>query len=477
MNRRKFAHSWGRKLFFGISWPLSMAIGCIYLTSFILPETPIDWIYFVLTYVGHFGLLNLICYFILFAPLASITPSYYFTRFWSLIIILTLNSFIAVDALVFSQYHAHIYDYLWPIFLENSGYVFTHPLAFPVFLGVLLLLGIYIWVRGEFHWRFMQGRFSNPIKNWYVVLIIIFFGASKVMFYSLDIAPKLGMMLPLDYNNVTHEHLESLDAQNFVNPYANIQCEENETPNLVLVLINDWDAKDITEEGLPHLYHVKKHGVFFEKHLNVNENRTESEFSLLYMLPGAYLNAVPVKENAFFKEAEKKNYKYYVQNPSELNLKEIISTSRESGNPFILKVNAGPQEADKVVHDMTVEFQKKGLLEKTHFIITGVNTAPGTIPFIYLAPDAKSSHVEGVTSHYDILSSFMKTIWNCKKMPKIEGVEKDWYLVSHPVGYKIYDLKDSGSVLYDGKKLSIEGNPRTELIFSSLKIMNRFFKP
>lgn len=477
MNRRKFAHSWGRKLFFGISWPLSMVVGCIYLTSFILPETPIDWIYFVTTYLGHFGLLNLLVYFLLFAPMTSLIPGYYLTRTWALLLILLLNSFIGIDALVFSQYHSHVYDYLWPIFLENRGYIFSHPLALPVFLAVIFMLGIYIWVRGEFHWRFMQGRFSNPIKNWYVVLIIFCFIASKVMFYSLDVAPKLGMMLPLDYNSITHKNVDYLGAQNFVNPYSGIQCEENETPNLVLILIKEWDAQNLTAEKLPHLTHFKEHGVYFENHRNVNENSAESEFSLLYSLPGNYANAVSDKENAFFKEANKKNYNYYSLLPDEMNLKEIVATTRESGKPFILKVNADETSADLLIYDMVLEFQKKGLLDKTHFIVTGVNSIPGNIPFIYSAPDAKASVVDTYSSHYDILSSFMKTVWNCKKMPKIEGVEKDWYLVSHPVGYKIYDLKDKGSVTYDGRKLSIEGKPRTELIFSSLKIMNRFFKP
>lgn len=477
MNRRKFAHSWGRKLFFGISWPLSMVVGCVYLTSFILPQTPVDWVYFALTYIGHFGLLNLITYFLLFAPVTSLMPGYYSSRVWALLLILALNSFIGIDALVFSQYHTHVYDYLLPIFLENRGYIFTNPLALIVFLVLIFILGIYIWVRGESHWRFMQGRFSNPIKNWYVVLILFFFVVSKVMFYSMNIAPKLGMMLPLDYNNITHAHQDSPDAQSFQNPYEKIQCGENETPNLVLLLIKDWNSENLNSQNLPHLTHFKDHTVSFENHRNVNENSLESEFSLLYSLPGAYINAVSLNENAFLTEAKKKNYSYYSLLPGEINFSEIVSRTRESGNPFILKINANELEADQLIYDMVLEFQKKGLLDKTHFVITGVNSAPGKIPFLYFAPEAKEIVVDEFSSHYDILSSFMKTVWNCKKMPKIEGVEKDWYLVSHPVGYKIYDLKEKGSITYDGKKLSTEGHPRTELIFSSLKIMNRFFKP
>lgn len=477
MNRRKFAHSWGRKLFFGLSWPLSLALGSIYLSSFIVPKGPLDWIYFVLTYVGHFGLLNALVYFFLFAPVVTLMPSYYITRLWSLLLILALNSFIAIDGLTFAQYHTHVYNYLWPIFLSSKEYIFTNVLYQIVFIVVALAVGIYIWVRGEFHWRFMQGRFSNPIKNWYIVLIIIFVGVSKALFHWMDVAPRLGMILPLDYNYVLKSEVNILDTQKFADPFSDMKCNPNEKSNLVLLLINEWTPEKFNEELMPHMTHFKEHVVSFENHLNVNENVKESEFTLTHALPGSYTFALGESKGAFFEEAEKNGYNILSATPSELNLKDLILSTRETSKPFILKINSSAEEADTLIYEMVIELQKKNFLDKTHIVVTGINANPGRIPFLYSAPEGNSAVVESLSSHYDILPSFMKTDWNCKKLPEIQGVEKDWYLVAHPIGYKIYDLTNGGNFNYDGKKLTTTGKPRQELIFKSLKIMNQFLKP
>ncbi len=91
MNRRSFVLSWGRKLFFGFSWPLTSLIALTYLRSYIVPHTTADWAYFIATYVGHFGMLNAIVYFLVYCPIVLLMPSYYISRFWSLILIMSLN--------------------------------------------------------------------------------------------------------------------------------------------------------------------------------------------------------------------------------------------------------------------------------------------------------------------------------------------------------------------------------------------------
>ena len=163
MNRRKFALSWGRKIFFGISWPLSSALTLVYLRSFILPETVTDWFYFLMTLIGDIGLLNVAFYFLLYCPIALISPTYYIARIWSLLLVLALNLFILVDAISFSSYHLHIYSYLSELYLtEGLHHLIGSLSGFGVLVAGLVALALLIWIRGEMIWRGMQGRFSNP---------------------------------------------------------------------------------------------------------------------------------------------------------------------------------------------------------------------------------------------------------------------------------------------------------------------------
>ena len=80
MNRRQFALSWGRKLFFGLSWPLSIVLALLYARSFILPANGVDWIYYVASIIGQTGLLTVVFYFVLFCPLVMLFPFYYVSR-------------------------------------------------------------------------------------------------------------------------------------------------------------------------------------------------------------------------------------------------------------------------------------------------------------------------------------------------------------------------------------------------------------
>src|SRR4051812_12023787 len=103
MTRRNFALSWGRKMFFGLGWPLFSAIALNYLQSQILPTSVLGLIYFITTFIGQFGLLTALIYFVLYFPVIYIFPSYYFSRFWAIFLIMLTGLFILFDSVVFLQ--------------------------------------------------------------------------------------------------------------------------------------------------------------------------------------------------------------------------------------------------------------------------------------------------------------------------------------------------------------------------------------
>ncbi len=78
MERRRFVLSWGRKIFFGLGWPLLCLLGLVYLKSGVIPKDTTSLIYYVLTSIGFFGLVTTILYFVLYLPFAIIFPTYYF---------------------------------------------------------------------------------------------------------------------------------------------------------------------------------------------------------------------------------------------------------------------------------------------------------------------------------------------------------------------------------------------------------------
>lgn len=113
-----------------------MVLSLLYLKASILPETFSEWIYVILTYVGHFGLINLLVYFLLYLPFALVMPTYYMARLWLLLLILGVNTFIFLDALSFSTYHLHLYSFVSQLFLKYGHQYLIGPDPAKIFLSL-----------------------------------------------------------------------------------------------------------------------------------------------------------------------------------------------------------------------------------------------------------------------------------------------------------------------------------------------------
>lgn len=491
MNRRKFALSWGRKQFFGISWPLSSLLALVYLRSFIFPETVGDGVYFATAFIGHFGLLNASVYFLLYCPVILLMPSYYISRFWSLILILSLNLFILIDALSFSTFHHHIYSYLGKLFIELGSEHLVGKTVGPVLISVgLFVFAILIWLRGEMIWRSMQTRFSNPVKNWYLAFVVLFLIVSKLMLHYGDIHPKLAEVFPLDLNFSKGSATRPYDNRKFYYAGQDISCTGKQNPNVVLIVIKEWGTEELTEEILPEMFHIKKHAMSFNSHVNVSTDAKGGLFSLLYSIPYSYQGSVHDTLPAFFQELEKRKYEMTsVDEASEDTMAEInhwiANRSGEEIRPYYLSIilKKHSSEAEKVIHEVVLALQKENLLKGTHILMTGAYSASGKTPFLYMTPDRKSGDVDHYTSHYDVMPSLMEKIWSCKKIFKaasagfpLEEKERDWLLVSGSNSYKVVDLKNNGQYV-EVKDGVISGEGRKELIFPALKLMTRFSRP
>lgn len=479
MNRRNFALSWGRKLFFGISWPLSIALGIIYLRSFILPVSTQDWIYVISTYIGHFGLLNAIFYFLLFCPVVLLFPTYYVSRFWSLLLILVLNISILTDALSFSTYGLHIYSYISNLFIEE-GLEHLFGSQGLIVLGVgLFILSILIWIRGEMNWRFMQGRFSNPVKNWYLVLIAVCLITSKALFSFGSVHENLAGMFPVNLNFEKSEK-ELREVKKLHYPKDKIACDGKQNPNFVLITLKNWSMDDLNEERMPKVFHMLKHGKLYTSHRTVTEGYEKSMFSLLYSIPASYSGSLNKEQPALYQELAKRKYEIV---PAAYD-QWIGNRSGEEISTYFMSIALEGAEADETIQSLILKLQQEGLLANTHIIMTGLQSASGTVPLIWISPDKQSAQLKHITTHYDVMPSFMERVWGCKNVFKVASTgeplsttERDWYIFTTKNGFKVVDVKQTGTITIENGNVTTDGSARRELIFPALKLMLKFNRP
>lgn len=497
MNRRRFAFSWGRKLFFGISFPLSLALSLIYLKSFVLPQSLSDIIYFVSTWIGHFGLLNALVYFILFAPVIFIFPTYYVSRFWSLILILALNLLILVDAISFANYGLHLYSYLSELLLQEGIHHLLGSNILITVIGVLLFVfAILIWLRGEMIWRYMQGRFSNPVSNWYLVVIFISLVISKLIFHFGSIHSSLAGVFPLNFNMERPEISQPANRK-FYYPSSEISCAGKNNPNIVLVTISEWSNSQVTPESMPFFSHIRNHAHAFTNHQNVSGDISSGYFSLFYSVPSHYQTSLKTESPAIITEINKRNYDVGAlgdkDSSDEKTYSDIeswfLNRSGDEIRPFYLSVrfNGHPQEADKYLQNIVGKLQQEDMLKNTNIIFTGAYSGVDSniLPLYWVTNEKKFKEFTNPTTPYDVMPTLMESFWGCKKVFKTASVgeplekdEQDWFLISLSDGFGIADLKTNGTTMIrNGKILETGTGARKELIFQALKKLNSFNKP
>lgn len=509
MNRRSFVLSWGRKIFFGISWPLSTLIALLYLKSFVLPQTPTDWVYYVTTLIGHYGIANAIVYFLLYCPIVLLMPTYYVSRFWSLLLILILNLFILLDAVAFSSYQLHIYSFLSKLVMSEGVQNLVGANGTMIGAIGLVVLALVIWIRGERVWRYMQTRFSNPVKNWYLVLIVLCLLIGKSIYHYGSIDPRLSSLFPLDFNPKREDENKVVDTRTLHYPSSKLSCTGKNNPNIVMIVIKEWSQEQLNPELMPNVFHMKKHGMSFNSHYSVSTDANGGIFSLYYSIPSSYQTTAKDVSPAIMTELDRRQYEIVdlgndataTSSPSEHDEKTLQSFKDWANNrssdliqSYSLNLtfiqHAG--EVDKLIQSVVLELQKEGLLKDTYIVMTGGHSGPSSLmmPLLVFTPDRKADEIDHATSSYDVIPTLMDTALGCKKVYHSVGLGKslfdegrDWLLVSGKDNFKILDLSKSVLTTVAGGNISDvslkggEAQPRRELIFKALKINNKYTKP
>ena len=529
MNKKSFALSWGRKMFFGHGWALTSILGLIYLQSMILPQTFGGWFYFLTTFIGHYGMILILSYFFLYCPVILIFPTYYISRIWSIILMLSINLVIFFDAYLFARYHYHLNSFLLDILnTEKSLQVFgLSPVKQWLMAFVTFIFFILFWIRGENIWRKMCGRFSNPVKNWYLILIVSCFLTSNLIhMYSssrgggqvTQLATLFPMHFPLTAESLMKEHgfsyqngpNKSESVQNFYYPSSPLKCTNKNQKNILMVVMDKWPVSwDRTLA--PHLSHYLNHGLFYTHHFSGSPVEEEGYFSLLYGVPAPYL--VPAIKNskgpalflalkeskmdmAFFKTSEPSPLHSLIPGTLEKPVGELESfleskASAETFTPFFAQVylkGGNLTEKDLQLKEVINSFIRNKFTENTIMIITGATGEGLETPLLLIWPNKRPEQISKQTTHYDVLATTIIENWKCKNKTSDMSLGKSLFskdeALQHVAGNVeqlfIVDAKSKTTVIVDhSAKLNIKGNghPDMKEILNALHRMTYFFRP
>lgn len=494
MNRRKFALSWGRKIFFGVSLPVSLMIGLLYLRSYIFPESLFDWAFFLASYIGTLGLLNVVLYFVFYLPITSLMPTYYVSRLWSFFLILILNLFLFIDALSFSSFHHHLYEFLSPeIWKAGIEYLKASKIFIVVLITMILALTILFWVRGEILWRRMQGRFSNPVSNWYIVVILVCFVAGKAIYFYGPIDDWLAKVIPFHISFRPHsEFAASNDNRNFFYPSEELSCRGKRNPNVIMITIKEWGSYQLTADMMPKIFHMKEHAINYSSHMNLSQNIQAGHFSLLYSLPSSYMGLSDKADPAIKQVLRKRGYEMLDISAGPILSKFYQWLDNRSGNetkPFFISLTFSqhPFEIDSQIDELILRLENEGLLRNTEIVLTGAYSGSDAeqLPLVWFRPERKFSEVKHVTTPYDVMPTLLTELWACKNVFQTASVgvpldqeRRDWVVAHRENGFKIYDFEKNTVIHFQDNGISILGNePRLNLIFSALKTMTKFNRP
>lgn len=499
MNRRFFALSWGRKIFFGFSWPTSALLFLIYLQSYLIPQGFESWVYFIVTSIALSGLFTTLAYFLIYYPIVSALPGYYTSRVVSSFCVILIQGGILLDGIVFSRFRFHLkpsHVELLTDFSKAGMIPFTH-----LFLVIILLAGFiaYMLFHGGRLWKRMQKRFTNPVSSWYFFLIAFCFLISHLIFsgesfQSFGHRQSIASVFPLNYQTLLEKNNSSHTTTAFKYPLEKIKCPGKETPNIFFLVIDNWNAQDLTEEEMPFVYHLPDHGTLFSSQHFQSQNSQDGLFSLLYGIPAIHRGVAQDVPAVFLEELKGRNYSFFLRS----TLPELIRYgSTSSDGDFIQSFSSWVSEASSPIFSLVElsgnnfkaidqDIQKffnilhrKGLLEGSFVLVTGSHqVADEKMPLIIAWPNRRKGEWSHRTTHYDVTPTVMQEIWSCKnKFSQFsEGKslflapDQDWETYGSTSAIQLFN-HETGDVLKGNWSGEIEGSPKREEKLQFLKTL------
>lgn len=511
MNRKSFVLSWGRKVFFGTGWPFLTIIAINYLQSQIFPSTALGALYFITSFVGFYGLLTALLYFILYIPVVLIFPTYYVSRLWSVFLLLTTGAVLILDSMVFNQYRFHLNRFIVELLLTGRAKdVFSFQLSFfwVIFL-LLVVAGGIIWLRGNWIWRGMQRRFSNPNKSWYLGIIFVctlvalglhYYGESRghgtinrlTQLHPVTLPSGLGLDQKSLVLHASEKSPQGPMPKDFFYPKRKLDCRGKSQMNLLIIV-----AKDMRSLG-EQLSHYGQHGTIFQNHHSGGTTSRAGLFSLMYSLPPIY-DVIALNneaEPALVQELKKRQYSFFradaaIDPAAAEKWKEWLSQHLQTSEvPFfgLISVTNEEQKIASIVESLS----ENKVHDDTVVVLT---SDTGTqVPLLIIWPGKKPAVISNFTSHYDVVPTLMTQLFGCVNEPRefsygtslfkkeeptwfVTGTESDLVLLDFKKNHRITFGQRGGFRVVGPFESSVDKDDvRYELILSVLRDLTYFRK-
>ena len=263
----------------------------------------IGWAYLSVSSLFHAGLFTLLPYLILFIPLALTGSKKAPFTVLGIIYALTTLLFV-VNRFVFKLYHFHINGFVLDmLFSEGADEIFVF--SFWLYMKALLIviavalvvfalqrLSLKVAARVTRRKRFRLCSFSTYLAAALLSQGIHVYGAASLHSSILEGDAFLPYYFPLSMNSaldrmgiIDKEELSTITIQDNTSklnyPISALESDPNaKRLNIILIVIDSWNFRTLTEECMPNLWAFKERSEYFSNHLSSSNGTRGGIFGL-----------------------------------------------------------------------------------------------------------------------------------------------------------------------------------------------------
>lgn len=469
LKRKNFSLVWGRKLFFGVGWPILMLIAMSFVVKGELPESVLSMTLLGLQLIGQTGILILLGYFLFFYPIVYIIPTYYFSRIWGIAILNVLIGAYLLDAYSFILHGVHLNPFivqhllLQAETLEWRGYLALIP---------LLVITVFLWMRGNRIWVMMQRKFMNTNSRWYVwVILFAFTGAQFLNLYNqlqyskyvqnvleqfpIRIAiPELKVLAEFKWKEKLPQD-QGVSLPKKINFYPKaLSCQPDK--NFIFVVY----------ENMPeYVDHFNEHGLKVLNHIAAKTSPQSALNALVYSFPES-LKSQAIAESQMVRVFH--DYEYHLEffsNNPEMKidgmsdakkivearnwLKAYAESSSTKNFAMFMYIDQG-KVYEKTINNIIIDLFKNGSLDNTIIVFTALNgEAHGQdlvkVPLTLLWKEHELREVKKLTTHYDLMPTLLQSALSCKEDVKSYSFGSN-FLSPNQENYFIYPRENGPQI-------------------------------
>lgn len=300
---------WSLKFFFTIGWLFVSLIALNYHQSMIFPKGVMSWVYYLTTFIGHYGILLTLTYYLFFWPVIKFVPHQKVARIWSTAILVTGCFLLFLDSMVFSQYRFHLNGFVFDLVFGGAfSNIFEFPLvSYLIVLSIIFIKIALFWYYGGYLWKAnITHQYPKKIRLFSVFFICFLishfvhaYGSATGMKSVTSVANLFPLNFPLTGESflikiglITKDQTKLINNDNqsndFFYPSEQMNCKGSTKKNILIILADTWRYDELDESTTPFLNNYAQKGALLKSHFSGSHNTRAGIFNIFYGLPANY---------------------------------------------------------------------------------------------------------------------------------------------------------------------------------------------